>query len=83
MAARLSSLLPGASLVAVAVLSLGVAGCDKTHEATATPSDAPAPPELQAAHDPGAPAPGTQAAEAIGVDSSTHGVVTRPDPRRP
>lgn len=74
MAARLSLLLPAAALVLL-VLS----GChrdepaaDRPVQAEGSPGSAPASGPASAP-DPAAPAPGTQAAEAIGADSAADG----------
>ena len=74
MVARLSLLLPAAALAL-----LGLSGChgdepaaDRPVQVEGSPVSAPASGQASAP-DPAAPAPGTQAAEAIGADSSADG----------
>ena len=74
MVARLSPLLPAAALAL-----LGLSGChrdepaaDRPVQAEGSPISAPASGPASAP-DPAAPAPGTQAAEAIGADSAADG----------
>ena len=74
MAARLSLLLPAAALAL-----LGLSGChgdepaaDRPLQAEGSPVSAPSSGPASAP-DPAAPAPGTQAAEAIGADSAADG----------
>ena len=73
MAARLSPLLPAAALAL-----LGLSGChgdepaDRPLQAEGSPVSAPSSGPASAP-DPAAPAPGTQAAEAIGADSAADG----------
>ena len=74
MAARLSPILPAAALAL-----LGLSGCDRVAPAADRPVQAEGSPVSAPASapvsepDPAAPAPGTQAAEAIGADSSADG----------
>lgn len=57
-----------------ALISVGLAGCEKT---VAPPADT-AVEAKPAIPDPAAPAPGTQAAEAIGADSASTPPITSP-----
>lgn len=66
-------------LAAGAVLIVSLTGCDKPHEAVVKPQDVAAPTRP----DPAAPAPGSQAAEAIGADSSTDTAVIGPEKPQP
>ena len=70
MAARLSPILP-----AVTLALLGLSGCDRVAPAADRPVQAEGSPVSApaSAPDPAAPAPGTQAAEAIGADSAADG----------
>ncbi len=66
-------------LLALGALALiGVAGCGETRKSAATPETEHAP-AVTAAPDPAAPAPGTQAAEAIGADSASDAAVIPPE----
>lgn len=66
-------------LLAFGALALvGVAGCGETSKPAATP-EAEHAPAVIAAPDPAAPAPGTQAAEAIGADSASDAAVIPPE----
>lgn len=74
MAARISPIL----IVVVGLVLMSLTGCDKTVEPVAAP-EAPA---ATSTPDPTAPAPGTQAAEAIGADSSSDAPVIPPEKQR-
>lgn len=74
MAARISPI-----LIIVGGLTLtSLTGCDKT----APPAAVPEAPAVSSTPDPAAPAPGTQAAEAIGADSSSDAPVIPPEKQR-
>ena len=64
------------ALVAITIAALG--GCEKK---TVAAADTPTP-TAAAASDPAAPAPGTQAAEAIGADSSSDAPMVPPEKQR-
>lgn len=80
MATRFSSLILAVSSLAM----VGLGGCDRTVEASAVADvRAETPPPVRPGPDPAAPAPGTQAAEAIGADSSSEAPPAPPQTQRP